>query len=550
MNYFRARKRRGLSSIVGTLFFIAIMVAAFTAILAAFSYQNDLIDTQRTIADLEIAKSQENFIIKGEMELASVNCIPTLPNDACLKVTVYNKGTNPVEVDQLWLIQKADPYDATPYNQGSLPPLMFQDLVVPISTSKDITSNSIEVDSVRLYSIKVVSKLGTIVTADVPDPCPQCLQGDEGQQCWDIFPFPDGNGQKDLAEEDLNGDGFVDVLDCQGAEGAPGSGVTPTIEDDLFNKPGIFMTFPSPYGQSDKVGTWGAVIGNPTPKDMDIDKIVFTVIPFSTQSGQTIFSSCASQPNWTCLGNQVIWKSATPVTIPATSAAQFFLDVVPNQGAVADVHGLPVFASVLTSDGQFGKTNYLSSVVAPTSNNKSPIVNVYYSLTPDILTATGVINMDSGEERDIFITMAEKSTGGGLYDDAYIDSAGGNTHLIVNVPKLFLVGDGANGMAAPDGFGAYSIPPVVPNSDTSVQIKGTLLENIGDNNPAGTDDARSFKIRIKAPDLSGLIPPLQERLFVMYILADGTARCVCTSNPWPIGPLAEVVIRVHDASWP
>jgi len=48
----KSRKRRGLSSIVGALFFIVLLIAAFTALLAAFSYQNDLIDSQTKTSEL------------------------------------------------------------------------------------------------------------------------------------------------------------------------------------------------------------------------------------------------------------------------------------------------------------------------------------------------------------------------------------------------------------------------------------------------------------------------------------------------------------------
>jgi hypothetical protein len=42
--------------------------------------------------------------------------------------------------------------------------------------------------------------------------------GNDGQNCWDA----NGNGEADLAE-DVNGDGIVDVADCQGADGQPGT---------------------------------------------------------------------------------------------------------------------------------------------------------------------------------------------------------------------------------------------------------------------------------------------------------------------------------------
>lgn len=541
MNYFRTRKRRGLSSIIGTLFFIAIMLAAFTAMIAAFSYQNDLIDTQRTIADLEIAKSQESFIVKGELEVASVTCSPTLPYNGCLKVTVYNKGTNPVEVDQLWLIQKAAPYDATPYNQGSSPPLMFQDLVVPISTSKDITSNSIEIDVNRLYSIKVVSKLGTIVTADVPDTCPGCQQGEEGLQCWDL----NNNGVGDdpisppivingvtYNTEDTDGDGFFTAIDCRGQ---PGASETIALDQGLLNKPEIFMIFPSPFGADNNnpgnhKGAWGVTVANPAEIPMVVNKIVITGLPTQTQSGETVFPQSGSYQSWFFKGNQIYWYGS-PVTIPARSAQTFLVSVSPSSTIPSDQSGLPVFANVQTSFGQFGKTSYLSSVIKPTSTNRAPIVNVYRSDDPgSINSIQGTWVLNGGGTYTTYITLAENST---ATTSSYIKSTNGVTHLIINVPKKFTVVSATSN--------DFTIPPIVPNSDGSTQIIGTLINPIGDSSGVA---ARSITLTVTAPNLAAENPPITNpKLFVMYILADGEASYESTKT-WEIGPIDEVVIKV------
>ena len=61
---------------------------------------------------------------------------------------------------------------------------------------------------------------------DKGDPGTPGLQGAPGINCWD----QDGNGVGDLPTDDTNVDGVVDVLDCQGPEGA-----TDVLENIVFN---------------------------------------------------------------------------------------------------------------------------------------------------------------------------------------------------------------------------------------------------------------------------------------------------------------------------
>ena len=51
---FFPRNRRGLSSVVGALFFTVFMVAGFSVLSLALDAQTDIVTTQRMVTDVEI----------------------------------------------------------------------------------------------------------------------------------------------------------------------------------------------------------------------------------------------------------------------------------------------------------------------------------------------------------------------------------------------------------------------------------------------------------------------------------------------------------------
>ena len=562
----KPRKRRGLSSIVGALFFIILMVGTFTTLLAAFSYQNSLIDTQNKLAQQEVARASEKFFVTANETAGSK-----------LFVTVKNQGTNPVEIANLWVIEKD-----TPEKKATLYPLSFVNSTIPVSFSKNVTDGSITLSPSNHYTVKLVSRLGSIVTSDVPDttipPGPAGASGAQGQACWDL----NSNGAPDMVlsppvviggitytTEDRDGSGAVNILDCQGTgAGPPGPAgqacwdlnndgvgtLTNPDEDknndglvnvtdcagnaedvtvlfeDLLNRPEIFMIFPSPFGlaSTSTTGTWGVTIANPNTRDMTVNKIVITTLLPLEASGRTVFPPNGVFGNWVSQGNQLTWQ-ATPVTITSKSATSFLVSVPQaSPGITANENGIPVFASVLTTYGQFGKTSYLSSMIKPSGSIEAPVVNVYRSDVKDSTTnVKSTFNIPSNQPFTTFVTISENATSSPL---AYVKSG---TQLIVNLPKQFT-------NISADGQGVFTITPIVQNNVGYTQVIATLNagQNVGD---AGHPNARSFSITATAPDLTGQTDP---KLYVMYILGDGKATYSGAATDWQIGPLDEVIVKV------
>jgi uncharacterized protein YjbI with pentapeptide repeats len=93
------------------------------------------------------------------------------------------------------------------------------------------------------------------------------VQGPAGLPCWDL----NGNGVGDPLTEDVNGDGAVDVLDCQGPQGEPGVPGDPGQPGDP-GAPGL----PGADGQ-DGVSCWdlnGNGVGDVPDEDTNSDGFV------------------------------------------------------------------------------------------------------------------------------------------------------------------------------------------------------------------------------------------------------------------------------------
>ena len=65
---FQPQNRRGLSSVVGALFFTVLMIAGFSVLSLALDAQEDIVTTQRVISDIEIKKQQEEFGVLASID--------------------------------------------------------------------------------------------------------------------------------------------------------------------------------------------------------------------------------------------------------------------------------------------------------------------------------------------------------------------------------------------------------------------------------------------------------------------------------------------------
>ena len=97
MKNFRPKNRRGISTIVGTFFFVVIMVGAFTGFFAAFQLQEDLVDTLLQVTTRNMVNLDENFVITANYDSANSNR---------LCVSAENIGNGPLQILDIWIVNK------------------------------------------------------------------------------------------------------------------------------------------------------------------------------------------------------------------------------------------------------------------------------------------------------------------------------------------------------------------------------------------------------------------------------------------------------------
>ncbi len=158
MRFFKFYKNRnkGISSVVGGLFFLVLMTAGFSVYYVALDNQSKMIHTQQVIADTEVKKIREKFTIS----------VSTDPNDNNrLEIQVKNQGFNTVEIADAWIINKTITNQPAKKHE-----VKYSDAFIPAKFSGDIFANTPLYMSPGEYDIKVISTLGTIVTEEEFDP--------------------------------------------------------------------------------------------------------------------------------------------------------------------------------------------------------------------------------------------------------------------------------------------------------------------------------------------------------------------------------------------
>ncbi len=577
--------RRGVSTIVGSVFFLVLLSGGLSVSYLIIETQSDMIKTQQVIADAEIKKIQEKFIVSVSADSVDNNR---------LAVYVKNQGSNTLQIDSIWIVNQTDiNRPAVKFETNYTESVLAPGYGTEILENYPLYMNSGD------YLVKIISSIGTIRTAELEvggngplkakmmiDP-PDVRIG-ENATAW-LFVTNTGTTKilnvtadpiivspsstvlasspilqvsADLApaqsaifawKYNLMGTIGTNVTFSGFARGIDeptkipiqsnnekqlvylrdNNGLGTILTQTLLSKPEIFMVLPSPFGDSTQKGLWGVNVINPTSQPIYVSKVVINAVTPRAQSNDKIFdtNSCApitvapTPSSWSCpAGNQLMWKnSVTPQMIPPKSVYPFLVQVTAGSlaGAQDDLETVLIQTNVFTTLGQFGKAGYGSSM----RNSGSAMPNVFLSKTIASSNSNDILsnmtNIQPGTYKIFNATIAD-------FDTSTTNVIGSGSRLIINIPK----GWSDVTILSHNGF---STPTYQTFVDTSSQIVGILNQDI--TGAAGT--AKTIQFRAKSP------PVLDTQMYVMYVLADGDViKNGDLLNPFPIGPVAEILLQV------
>lgn len=591
------KSRKAISTIVGTFFFVIVMVGAFTAFILMMQTNSEFLVTQLGTSQNEIQKIQGQFTITAAYDSA-------IGNRLC--VSVKNSGSTPLEIADLFIVNKTN-------NVVRQFDIDFRDAFVPVSSIRQILENQpITLTSGRIYDIKVVSTSGNVQTTELkvfsgssPDPrlnstvfvypanAPSGVNVTVGLQVYNranttLINVQPNNGRPsvDPAESVAENafplitnltisrlDPNEDVLFLWDPEiiGGVGSKLTftanakalvegctsssfitseqdsarvkviPGVKKQILASPETLVSFPSPFGSSATKGVFSLVVQNPTSKPFTVSQVAILIItPDSTDSLQSSIGVTPTVSDWTRSRNVLTWKG-TPVSIPAFDMKEFIVRAEPSASIkTAPING--IIFNVYSSFGQFGKGPFTLGTLA----TSTAIVNTYAQNSFTTATQGGspvfaISDVQSGTTCQKFhFTISNNGS-------ASVDSNTGssflstssNSYLLINIPA------GLRDIQDKDGDGIKSEGGGSDPCDTADQISSDFVPHAL---IEFEDGSKQKAVALIGPlliqtartyTMTATMPTISVPAHYIFTLtANGTASSAL------VGPLAEIDVQV------
>jgi hypothetical protein len=583
----RSQNRRGLSSVVGALFFTILMVAGFSVLGLALDAQTDIVTTQRIVSDIEIKKQQEQF---GVFASTDVNDL--------LSVSVDNQGQNPVEISSIWIVNKTlSDQPATRYS------INYDDAFV----ASGFTTNVLSTQSLEMipdtYDIKVISAFGTIKTiefaygaggssglraeliTDPPDviigqnvtiamivtntgtepindvkpdeplgftstgngavmassshtPTSVTLNGGASVMfTWDYQVTGDSGDQLTFSSIARDSDSAISNLASdisilrEPTDGGSGQIDPDIINEDLLARPKLFLTIPSAQGDSDQKALWGINIANPLRSTMKVSKLSITAFSPGANNNDKIFAaSCLAENispsgvnNWDCPSENIIMWQNYDTPFEIPANSTQSFLVKVKPGTIA---GLNILESIVVQSSVFTNVGSFgkSGYQSTMYDGSEVIASVYLSGEVDSRDNADIQSTRIGILPNSLQIFNVTFADLDTDNDTFVQS---DAKLIINVPKEW------NDVQILPATSGFEIPLTVNVfGDGSTQIIGNTTSNLG----TATNTADTIQFSAIAPNVAN------DQMYIMYILGQGQ-----TDQIFSIGPLSEIVLQVDGS---
>jgi len=583
------KTRRGISSVVGALFFTVLMVSGFSVLSLALDAQTDIVTTQRVVSDIELKKQQERFGI----------AVSTDANNL-LDISVTNLGQNPVGIESFWIINKT---------MASEPAKRFEinydDSFVTGGASTQILTSQPLYMIPDTYDIKVVSSLGTIEIAElevgsggsssnslqsvlISNP-PDVILGQNVTLAMVVTnvgkltindvtpstpsitpsasiltPLPSDPQPTDL----LSGESIVFVWDYQTNAAAAidsdidfsviatgidvnnnsvqsnvaidtsvlredatdSSSTDPPIflTQDLLSRPEMFMVIPGPFGDGPEKGIWGMNVVNPTGQDMYVSKVVITLLSPRSNSLDRVFS--ASSGSEYC---DPVSISPTPDKWNCPENNELVWKDLDNPVKILPYSVYPFLAQV-HADRLSGSSDTIEALIVNGNvfTTFGEFAKSGYSSSMDN-GGNSYVNVylsdipHSTTPSDIKINQTVASGAIQQFNVVVADFEIGGTQIDDSSKLIINMPRGWTvDSDSITGFGNF-VWNYNSFSDTSSQIIANFTSNL-------TDGGRTIQFDATAPVVTN------DQMYVMHILADGKT----TSQDFSLSSLTEAVLKV------
>ena len=579
MRFSNFKGRKGIASVVGGLFFLVLMTSGFTVYYVALEIQSEMIDTQQLIASTEIKKIQEKFAISATADPS---------NNNLLQIQVKNQGYHPIEIADVWIINKTDiNQPATKYE------LDYNDAFIPAGYGGQILENTPLYLNPDLYDIKVVSTLGTIRTAKldvinginnlrvelyaIPPNVPIGENVTIAMHVTNVGEFTVENVAPSLpltvnpsssvssfaeistspvdlgpsesvfftwhytlggivgTKVDLSNyaTGTLSGLAIQSNTDSDSVRMKDSLEgelivlnQDLLSRPEIFLIIPSPFGVDDETALWGVNIVNPTPINMNVSKITISAITTRPQKQDKIFDEDFCNP---------VTVAPTPSSWSCPAQNQLMWKDIDNPLKIPPYSVFPFLAK--TNPGYLaGMQDNLETVLIQ--------ADVFTTLGEFGKTGYGSSMDNKGSALvNVFLSTVPDST---LVTDIYSYKTG----ILASTPQTFhaTLADFDSDPSYKIAAGAKLIINVpkdwtnvsfTPDADFDITMQTVLTQTqiVGETTSQIQSGGKSITFTATPPCVENT------QMFVMYILAYG--RVIHSSeNDFSLGPLAEIILQV------